>query len=676
MSNIGSEYSSHRRSVDEIEQDYQTQLKQAKKRAESREAKLVRSHENSMKTAQEKNTRSLENIRDQYESSAENRTEIDKAQRAKLEKQVYDRNGRAAQAAVSELKDQRDVAIRAENEARAKYASANEDVEDYYSRRAEAREKAIADKIEEMTEKHRKEITQAHERRDNGESNTEYREKLERDTTRAIAEARQDATRAKRQTLEVADRYETEIDNREKKNEAYIESALQTKDQKNRELLTKFAMSERASREKENSQLRDQVKDYSRLKAEVQKEKNLGRADAIREIEQDWMTQIDNQSMAHDAEKLKLKQDNQNLEKHLARTYDESLRDKEYRMATLLRNQNDDHAKMLEQTSSEYDRTYEHLKLQNQREKDLAQTRIETQRAELIDKSQKDLENQARIYQKTLSDQRLSDQTQVKNLERILNDVNTTEDPGRISSAAEASVRRQMEAKYEKSFQAEVERNRRAVDHLHTEYSARLSDARSDNHSQAANLNRANMLEQQQMKDTFISHVQDVEQNKLQMMTLANDQNEKSRETMQRMSERSTNEMRRHYEELIATRDLDAEVKYKTLLQESDFEKRTMRRDFSAQTSDLIRGYEKKLADQKLKYDEQLRDLKARTEAATRDNERRTKQALADQARSYDHRIAEMEAQQKDRARVAARNQEEEIEKVKRANALLLSKKG
>ena len=126
----------------------------------------------------------------------------------------------------------------------------------------------------------------------------------------------------------------------------------------------------------------------------------------------------------------------------------------------------------------------------------------------------------------------------------------------------------------------------------------------------------------------------------------------------------------------MATRDMDNATRLQEIRTQAEFEKRGMRREYQAQTADLIRGYEKKLADQKVESTEQLRDLKAKLDSQGREQDRRLKQVLADQARSYEHRLAESEAQARDRERMYARNHEEELDKVKKANALLLSKKG
>ena len=233
-----------------------------------------------------------------------------------------------------------------------------------------------------------------------------------------------------------------------------------------------------------------------------------------------------------------------------------------------------------------------------------------------------------------------------------------------------------MTKQYDKTFQAEADRNARDRDHIDTAYRARLNDAIDDKQRNTTDLTRQNAKEQTVMRNEFVQHVTDVEENKRQMLNLASDANSKMTETNQRNTERNTNDMRRHYEDLIATRETDHTSKFEELRNQSEFEKRSMRRDYQAQTADLIRASEKKLTDQKVASDELNRDLKAKLDTKTRESDKRLMQALSDQGRGYDHRMVELEAQSKDRERLMAQQNEDELDKAKKANALLLSKKG
>jgi hypothetical protein len=68
--------------------------------------------------------------------------------------------------------------------------------------------------------------------------------------------------------------------------------------------------------------------------------------------------------------------------------------------------------------------------------------------------------------------------------------------------------------------------------------------------------------------------------------------------------------------------------------------------------------------------------VKTEAQHRLRDTERREKQNYDDLARNYEQRIAQMEEQQKERERIITQNFEDQLDKVKRSNALLQQKKG
>jgi hypothetical protein len=129
-----------------------------------------------------------------------------------------------------------------------------------------------------------------------------------------------------------------------------------------------------------------------------------------------------------------------------------------------------------------------------------------------------------------------------------------------------------------------------------------------------------------------------------------------------------------HEDALSVTRD-DAANRIAEIRQEADFNAKMAQRSFSLRQNELIREYEKKLADQKTDYESRLDDLKSQSQANTRDVERKLKNELEAQTRASDQRLAQVEATNKERERYLTQNFQDEIEKVKRSNALLIQKK-
>jgi hypothetical protein len=678
MSTIGSDYSAHRRSVDDLEKDFETAAKRAKQREKMREQKLERNVKSIVAKKDAELESTVQNVKDEYASSLTNQSKSDRIERERLKQSLYDRNGRRAAAIEEAALTDRDRALEAASAAEARSAKAVSDTERYQEARSTAQAERHEKEMEALAESYRKQIVEA--RGDGGESdkveNRAYKEKLAKEAQAAIKQAREEVMAERRQAKKLAEQTDFVLKDREKKSDFLLNTRLREKDLSMKAELTKNAEAERASRERELQPLREQVMDTAGIQRDAARAKNEARSGAIRELESDWNSKYQNLSQSHDLEKMKLQADNADAERVYGQKLGSFMKESDIKTTQKILNQNSEHRDQMTSAAKEYDRSLSHVKIQAERDKQLSNELLDRERAEATRKQDIALEKQASTYQNTLSKQREAQGSQIKNLERVLNNKNSTDDPGEISAAAEEAVRTSAMKHFDKTFQAEAERNARDREHLAQNYQARLSDAIEDKRSQATTLNRQNMKEQTSMRNEFVQHVEDVEENKRQMLNLAADANSKMSDTTQRNMERGMNEMRRHYEDLIATRDEAAATRFEELRNQSEFEKRTMRREFQANTADLIRKYQKDMAEQAATAQDENHELKGKLDRVTRENDKRLMQALADQARANDQRMAEVVAQAKDRERLASQQHEDELEKVKKANALLLSKKG
>jgi hypothetical protein len=675
MSTIGSDYSAHRRSIDELEQEYELQQKKAKERERTRESKLERNVAEVAKKKDEQLESAVKDVKDRYQSAMQDQSKTDLMERERLKRDLYDRSGRQSAAIADAATTDRDRAIESANSAEKHYEKNISNAEEYYEKRSEAQAEANAKKIAELAESYHKQVEDANSA-DDGSHTNEQKEQIRKEADAAVARAREDLMIERRMAKNLVDQYETVMKDRSKKADAHLNTRLREKDMRVQAQLQKTADAERLSRSTEMQPLRDQILETADMKRQMQAEKNRARSDTIQEFESEWNSKLTNQSLSHDLEKQKLRSDTEDAERHYSDRLNSFIREKNARMTNTIARQNADHREQTTTTANAYDRSLAHVKLQAAHEKEANENLLTRERANSQERQGKALERQASTYQTTLERQRQAQQGQIKNLERVLNNKNTTADAGEISAAAEASVRNAVSNHYEKTFQAEAARNARGREHMRSSYETKLGDTRNALQSNAANTNRQAAIEQHILKDTFTQHISDVEENKRQMLNLANASNTKMSEDMLRNHERSSTDLKRHYETLMAERDLNNSVRIQEITNQAEFERRTMRREHQASTAELMRTYEKKLTEQKVSADEALRDMKGKLDSQARDGDRRLKQALADQARSYDHRIAETEAQTKDRERLLARNHEDELDKVRKANALLLSKKG
>lgn len=677
MSTIGSEYSAHQRSIDDLEQDYAASRKKAKQREEARESKLERDLDETHRRGEEKMRAAVDDIRDKYEKNARAQREIDQRDRARLASQLYDKDGRNAQNRVRDYADQAKAASQSAADAQEKYEQRARDLEQYYDRRSDAQEQRKSEEIERVADSYRKQLAEATgSDSDENQRLRDYKERLQKAAAGAIDQAQEQMKETRRQNQQLVADHGREREQLIRKGDEALEQRLRAQKLETRKTLDEHALRERASRGSENALLRQQLKEVTDHDKKRQSEWNHGREDAIRELEHDWRSTMDNQASAHAIEKQKLHADAAELEGELGRKFNATLREREVGMATAIKQLNEEHREQLSNATSEYDRSLAHVQMQHDHEKKVASENAEKQRIRMAEQRDEAMRRQADVFQNTLKRTREGDQVQMESLQRALYETSTTDDPGMISAAAERTVRNQVGAMYEKQFAAEAERNAAARDHLYNEYTRRIHEARQENQFDATRIRRDSLQEQEQLRTELVTAVRDSEYNKQTEIQKQQQLNERTSDTMMRMREASEGELRRHYEGVMGAREDDLNSRYATLRQETDFQQRQMKRDFAFQTNDLIRSYEKKLADQKLGHETAMKDLRQQSDAAMRESDRRVKQALDEQARSNEHRIAEMESQAKERERVLNRNHEDELEKVKRANALLLSKKG
>ena len=668
MSTIGSDYSA----------EFETASRKAKDGEKMREAKLERNLDNTLRKRDAESENTVRTVKDEYENSMQAMAKADRIDRERFKQSLYNKNGRQLTATEESARNDRDRALENAAAAQTQGAKALADSEKYQEQQSAATADRHQQEMENLAESYRKQIAEARsgESEDDHANTNEYRKKLAEETQSAIRQAREEVMAERRQAKILAEQTDFVMKERDRKADSFLNTRLREKDLAVKAELNKNAIAERQSRALEMQPLREQVMDTADMERDAARTKNEARAGAIRELETDWNSKYENQTQSHALETQKLKSENDDAERIYSEKIGRYMKESETKTAKKISEQNSEHRAQLTNAAREYDHSVNHVKLGAEHDKKLAGELLERERHLASDHQDRALAKQADTYQTTIANQRKNQQSQVQNLERILNNKNSTTDAGEISAGAEQTVRTAVTKQYDKTFQAEADRNARDRDHIDTAYRARLNDAIDDKQRNTTDLTRQNAKEQTVMRNEFVQHVTDVEENKRQMLNLASDANSKMTETNQRNTERNTNDMRRHYEDLIATRETDHTSKFEELRNQSEFEKRSMRRDYQAQTADLIRASEKKLTDQKVASDELNRDLKAKLDTKTRESDKRLMQALSDQGRGYDHRMVELEAQSKDRERLMAQQNEDELDKAKKANALLLSKKG
>jgi hypothetical protein len=293
----------------------------------------------------------------------------------------------------------------------------------------------------------------------------------------------------------------------------------------------------------------------------------------------------------------------------------------------------------------------------------------------LNERHQQSLAAQARAFQESSDNRAISDASRIERLEKSLNEKSTTSDPSQVSPNAEATLRRQITHEYEKIKLAEQDRNDRRLDNIQSEYRERLTTDHEKHQTRETKLNREMTLQRNLDRNEFNQHIADTEALKDSQIRSREDQHNRETELLNRNYTRLLDKKSRDEEEKLSVTHDNAANRIAAVRQEAEFNAKMAQRAFSFRQNELIREYEKKLADQKADYEGRLEDSKAQAQAGARDLERKLKNEMDVQRRSYEQKLTQQDAQYKERERYISQNYQDEIEKVKRSNALLIQKK-
>jgi hypothetical protein len=362
-------------------------------------------------------------------------------------------------------------------------------------------------------------------------------------------------------------------------------------------------------------------------------------------------------------------------ESNFAKTNDRNLREKDAFYADVIQNQNLEHRsvqKELENRLLEDRATSEALRQADQRKADASK-----ERALALADQRKDeaLSTAQRVTAETLGQQKTQDGAKISLLEGRLREMETSPDPAFVSPAAEEHIRQQYLDAEGKMGEHERAHHRENMDRLMQEYTKRVEDTVSDKKRGDAALNRQHTLERQLDQRTFRDSLFDVQMDKEQTLLSSAQKHDKERLAADRSHSTLLEKQRREYDEIIGALKEEAFARQHAIRQEADFNIKLTQRELASKQNDLIREYEKRLADQKVDYESQLDEIKSNTQSSLLEKDRMNRRVMDEQVRNYDQRIAQLEAQYKERERISTQNHVEELEKVKRSNALLIQKK-
>ena len=504
---------------------------------------------------------------------------------------------------------------------------------------------------------------------------------------------RSETEQMKAQTYDKYGRAQNEISFHKKRADEAIQQAQQTlaeMDKKNidssdarmdkvneasRDRLKINAEIDRKSRQGETDKLRSSISNLLDSEKTYMKEKGQGTADARREVENEARTQQKVITRQYDNVIDQLHTKLNESDHHMSKLMDEEKRDREAYYTGLIgkvTRENDDDRRVI--------RDADLLALQqqkdlNHREADQNQQLLERRSQNLIEDSKQALTHQAETFHQEAQIQKQSDAGKMARLEDQLHQQMTSSDGTWISAAAEEGMRKNFTAEYEKKHEAEVLRDKGKTDSLQREYQDRLESTLRDENSKVANTELQRRADEHMLRQGYMNHFDDMQKSQELALRDKEYQSNRQLETSQHNYANTLERQRHDYDSLLAQSRTDSSVKITDVRQQAEFDSKMAQRNFAIQQNELIRNYDRKLDEQKTYYEDTIQNLKDQLTQNNREAERRTHQLLDDQQKGYEQKIAQNEFQSKERERTIGNNYQDQIEKLKRSNALLIQRK-
>jgi hypothetical protein len=285
------------------------------------------------------------------------------------------------------------------------------------------------------------------------------------------------------------------------------------------------------------------------------------------------------------------------------------------------------------------------------------------------------LSHQAETFRNEQQSQNESNQSTIHRLENEIKEHTTSGDLTWVSPVAEARMRDGFIKEYGKKHDAEVQRHKDKTDSLQKEYTQRMASTIEAADARVTQTELQRRADEHLQRQTLMNHIDEVQQSKEQMLRDKDYQATRQSEALNHTYGSSLDRQRREYEAMINQIKIDSNEKITSVRQQADFDAKTAQRNFATQQYELTKGFERKMEEQKNAYEDTINTLKEQLGAQSHEAERRTRQLLDEQAKGYEQKIAQIEYQTKERERSISDNYQDQIEKLKRSNALLIQRK-
>jgi hypothetical protein len=479
----------------------------------------------------------------------------------------------------------------------------------------------------------------------------------------------------KKRSDEAIQQAQKEIENEKSKVAPAIESASHKISQASAERLNKNAREERDSRELENTDLRQSIQSLIENEKSYGKEKAQGTADARRELEHEASIRENVIRDQYENELSQAQLKSQQTEHELIRSAQQDRHDIDTQHARDIQKITQQHQDDQRALANSTESTIHQVQKMAREQAENSQASMNRQAASMNRDHQETLTNQANTFRREKQLQREEDQSQIHHLEGEIKGHITSGDPTWVSPAAEARMRENFMKEFTKKHDVQIQRDKDKTDSLQKEYSQRLSSTIETAETRAMSAENQHRVEEHQQRQTLMNHIDDVQQTQERLLRDKDYQATRQTDALNHNYSNSLERQRREYEQVINQLKSDDSEKINQVRQQADFDAKMAQRNLATKQYEMAKSYERKLEEQKTQYEDVVANLKEQLATHHQEAERRTRQLLDEQGKGYEQKIAQMEYQTKERERTISDNYQDQIEKLKRSNALLIQRK-
>lgn len=673
-----SDISGYSNRISEAEDYYRDELRRVRTDSEERLDEIEETYREDLVDREEEVEETADSYREQNQRLIARQKEIAQEEVKSLKRELYDRYGKVAASEAKIVKDQLDVS---EKERKSQLESSkvqlNEAAQTYEDRLGEinrefdermdknariARDSALT-AYNELAEDEGEALMQARKEQQAEYQRTQREQALERNNLRREAQ---------RMVDEVVSDYSNQMDGVRRAHD--VRNTKAEKSLARRLENTIKTMNDAHSQEA--AQLRTERDDVLERMALEGKGYADGMANAIRDYNEEHRQKIATIQELTDNKVAQLSEANKATERHLAGITDRAIRENEEKFTRIINQNNKSALFEKNNMATQFEYAMTNLQDQSEAEKEMMLTNFEERMSDAAIDRENALKNQARVAQDTLRVRSESLNDRIDQLEADIQLRTTSPDPNFVSPSAEENIRNGVIREYEKVFSQNQEQEQREFNAIQQSHYDDIQTIQN-NHAQLISGREQQLAgESEQQKRELLQVIHELEMQNTEIQqkqagVLQRQEDQLSRnyqqiiDRMERVNEENANAMRTQFA-----------GRLRELREEADFSEKMAQRDFNLTQAETNARHQREVREMEDDYEALLDHMKAETSRQLRELDLTHKNDMSLQAQTYEHQIRQLEQQMEEKERNMVLAYEDQLEKVRRANARLAQKTG